>query len=117
MLDRHVADDVRAWEARREEALLAALPDALDSLTERQREVVELAAQGQTHEQIAAELDVAKGTVAAHAHRSKGKLVTADFWNPTGDRREAPGQAGRAVRRKQYRMCRTSTSSSTFLPM
>ncbi|MHB1413867.1 MAG: LuxR C-terminal-related transcriptional regulator [Chloroflexota bacterium] len=46
----------------------------VEALSERERQVLRLMAEGSTNEQIAAELIIARGTVKAHVHNISGKL-------------------------------------------
>jgi len=54
------------------------LPPSMDVLTEREREVVALAAQGLTNEEIAAELVVSPATARTHVSRAMVKLHARD---------------------------------------
>jgi DNA-binding NarL/FixJ family response regulator len=54
------------------------LPPAMDQLTEREREVVALAAQGLTNEEIAAELVLSPATARTHVSRAMVKLHARD---------------------------------------
>ena len=50
------------------------IPTLIEPLSERERQVLELVAEGLTNEQIAAKLIIALGTVKAHIHNISGKL-------------------------------------------
>ena len=56
------------------EALSGRSPALIEPLSEREREVLRLMAEGLTNEQIAARLIIALGTVKAHIHNISGKL-------------------------------------------
>jgi LuxR family maltose regulon positive regulatory protein len=49
-------------------------PALIEPLSERERHVLRLMAEGLTNEQIAARLIIALGTVKAHIHNISGKL-------------------------------------------
>ncbi|WP_330307834.1 MULTISPECIES: response regulator transcription factor [unclassified Streptomyces] len=55
-----------------------ALPDSLDTLTAREREVMALAAEGQSNTEIAERLVVSPLTVRTHIHRAMTKLNARD---------------------------------------
>jgi DNA-binding NarL/FixJ family response regulator len=55
-----------------------ALPDVLKALTEREREVMALAAHGRSNAEIAAELVLSPLTVRSHIHRAMTKLDARD---------------------------------------
>jgi DNA-binding NarL/FixJ family response regulator len=64
--------------ARRPDPATPAASDSLDQLTEREREVLELVAKGQSNAEIAAQLYVSHATVKTHVSRLLMKLDARD---------------------------------------
>jgi len=54
------------------------IPDGLDELTDREREVVALVAEGLSNEEIAGRLFVSPATAKTHVSRAMGKLGARD---------------------------------------
>ena len=98
----------------------------MDVLTEREREVVALVAQGLTNDEIATELVVSPATARTHVSRAMVKLyrVTAPSWwsSPTSPgsyaRRRSPKcHAGIGARRAQAPTAWKPPSTCTFSPV
>jgi len=56
----------------------ASLDDEKHLLTTRERQIIQVAAQGASNKQIAQQLKLAEGTVKVHLHRIYGKLGIAN---------------------------------------
>ena len=59
---------------RQQEAELAVLRERFESLTQREREVVDMVVRGKLNKQIAAELGTAENTVKVHRSRAMEKM-------------------------------------------